>query len=140
MYNSVSLFIGALVSVMIMVNGTLSASTGNYGALVIIHIIGLFGVIAVMLPGKARLTHKKGIPLYFYSGGAIGVLTVLFSNLSYSALGVSLPLGLGLFGQLLTALIIDHFGMFNMKRIKLVKKKFIGLAIILSGIIVMAVL
>ncbi len=140
MFNSVSVFIGALVSIMTMVNGTLSASTGNYGALIIIHIVGLLGVVAVMLLCKIRLMGKKGIPIYFYSGGAIGVLTVLFTNISYSGLGVSLPISLGLLGQLLTSLIIDHFGLFNMKKNKLVKKKFIGLAIILSGIILMAVL
>lgn len=140
MYNLVSLFMGALISVMIMANGTLSAPAGNYGALVIIHVIGLFGIIGVMLVVKAPLKYKQGIPLYLYSGGAIGVFTVLFNSISYSGLGVSLPLGLSLFGQLLTALIIDHFGLFNMKKIRLAKKKFIGLAIILSGIIVMAAL
>ncbi len=138
MNNTVSLFIGALISLMIMINGNLSALTGNYTSIVIIHIVGLIAIIIVMLFSKSRFKLSKGIPIYLYSAGAIGVFTVLFNNIGYSALGVSLPLALGLFGQLLTSLVIDHFGLFQMKKIRFEKKKFIGLAVIITGIIVMA--
>ncbi len=140
MYNSVSLFIGVLISVMIMINGTLSAASGNYAAVVIIHLVGLLGIIIAMLPGKAFRFKLKGIPLYLYSAGTIGIFTVLFNNMGYAALGVSLPLALGLFGQLLASLVIDHFGLFQMKKIRFEKKKFMGLAIIFAGILVMAFL
>ena len=46
-----------------------------------------------------------------YTGGLIGVLTVIFSSLGFSKLGVSLTVSLGLFGQLVTSIIIDHFGL-----------------------------
>ncbi len=140
MYNSVSLCIGALISLMIMINGTLSAASGNYTAAVIIHLVGLLGIIIAMIAGKAFRFNLKGIPVYLYSAGVIGVFTVLFNNIGYTALGVSLPLALGLFGQLLVSLVIDHFGLFQMKKIRFEKKKCIGLAIIMAGIFVMAFL
>ncbi len=139
MYNLISIFIGGLISMMILLNGVLSNATGNYTSSIIIHMVGLFSIIVVLLLTKSKFKLQKGIPLYLYSAGAIGVFTVLFNNLSFAALGVSIPLALGLLGQSLTSIIIDHFGLLEMKVIKFEKKKIVGLLIISLGIVVMAV-
>lgn len=139
MYNLISIFIGGLISMMILLNGVLSNATGNYTSSVIIHMVGLFSVIMVLLLTKSKFKLQRGIPLYVYSAGAIGVFTVLFNNLSFAALGVSVPLALGLLGQSLASIVIDHFGLLEMKVIKFEKKKIVGLLIISLGIVVMAV-
>ena len=138
MNNLVSVFIGALISIMIMINGTLANILGNYTSTIIIHIIGLITVMIILFISKARFKVDKTIPIYLYSAGAIGVFTVLFNNLSFSVLGVSLTLALGLLGQSITSILIDHFGLLGMKAIKFEKKKFIGLTLIILGISVMA--
>ena len=135
----ISAFIGALISLMIMINGSLSAAVGNYKSSIIIHIVGLISIILVLLVSKEKLIIKKGLPLYLYSAGAIGVFTVLFNNLSFQALGVSLTLALGLLGESLASILIDHYGLLGMKSIKYHSKKFIGLIFIILGIAVMAV-
>lgn len=139
MNNFISVFIGALIAIMIMINGTLAIASGNYIASVIIHIVGFVSIILVILVTKSKMKLQKGIPLYLYSAGAIGVFTVLFNNLSFNSLGVSLTLALGLLGQSAASIIIDHFGLMGMKSIKFEKKKIIGLIFIISGIFVMAV-
>lgn len=139
MNNLLSAFIGALISVMIMINGTLSNAFGNYTSTVIIHIIGLLSIIFVLLLSRSNLKIVKGIPLYFYSAGAIGVFTVLFNNLSFSKLGVSITLALGLLGQSISSIIIDHFGLMGMKAIKFEKRKLFGLILITLGILVMTI-
>lgn len=139
MYNFISTFIGALIAVMIMFNGALSNTTGNYTSLVIIHIVGLLSIALVLLLSKSKFKIHKGISLYLYSAGAIGVFTVLFNNLSFLTLGVSLTLALGLLGQSLLSIVIDHFGLFNMKVVKFDKKKIIGLVVISLGIFIMTV-
>jgi transporter family-2 protein len=139
MNNIISAFIGALISIMILFNGALSGSTGNYTSLVIIHIVGLVSIILVILITKSKIKFKKGLPLYLYSAGAVGILTVLFNNLSFKALGVSIPLALGLLGQSFASMIVDHFGLFGMSVTKFEKKKYIGLVFITLGIIVMTV-
>lgn len=138
MNNVVSVFIGALISIMIMINGTLANILGNYTSTIIIHIIGLITVMIILFISKARFKVDKTIPIYLYSAGAIGVFTVLFNNLSFSVLGVSLTLALGLLGQSITSILIDHFGLLGMKAVKFKKKKFIGLTLIILGISVMA--
>ncbi|WP_202906312.1 DMT family transporter, partial [Clostridium botulinum] len=60
-------------------------------------------------------------------------------NLSFSKLGVSLTLALGLLGQSLSSIFIDHFGLLGMKVIKFEKKKCIGLLFIILGIFIMTV-
>lgn len=137
MNNIVSAFLGALIAIMIMFNGTLSDTVGNYASSVIIHMIGLFSIIVVLFITKSKIKIVKGIPFYLYSAGAIGVFTVLFNNLTFIKLGVSITLALGLLGQSLSSIIIDHFGLFGMKVIKFEKKKCIGLLFIILGIFVM---
>jgi transporter family-2 protein len=124
---------------MIAINGVLSSSIGNYQSVVIIHIVGFITMILVLILNKARINFSKDIPLYLYSAGAIGVFTVLFNNIGFSVLGVSMPLALGLLGQSLTSIIIDHFGWLGMKVVKFDIKKSFGLLLITSGIIIMTI-
>lgn len=72
-----------------------------------------------------------------FSGGLIGILTVLFTNISFTNLGVSLTVSLALLGQLVTSIVIDHFGYFDLEVNKFEKKKIIGLGIIILGIFIM---
>ncbi|HBJ2609385.1 membrane protein [Clostridium botulinum] len=137
--NLISAFIGALIAIMTLFNGTLSNTFGNYTSSIIIHVIGLFSITFVLLITRSRIKIQKGIPVYLYSAGAIGVFSVVFSNLSFSKLGVSLTLALGLLGQSLSSIFIDHFGLLGMKVIKFEKKKCIGLLFIILGIFIMIV-
>ncbi|MDS1003043.1 DMT family transporter [Clostridium sp. FAM 1755] len=137
--NLISAFIGALIAIMTLFNGTLSNTFENYTSSIIIHVIGLFSITFVLLISRSKFKIQKEIPIYLYSAGAIGVFTVVFSNLSFSKLGVSLTLALGLLGQSLSSIFIDHFGLLGMKVIKFEKKKCIGLSFIILGIFIMTI-
>ncbi|MDO5291455.1 MAG: DMT family transporter [bacterium] len=132
-----SLLTGALISFMVFLNGTLSSATGNYASTVIIHFVGLLGIIVVMFFTKSKLTNLKGVPFYLYFGGFVGILTVLFNNVGYTHLGASLTLALSLFGQSVSSIIIDHFGLFGLPVIRFNHKKTVGLLIISIGIFLM---
>ena len=133
----ISIFTGIILAIMISLNGQVSNIAGNYASSVIIHLVGLFGIILVLIFTKSKVRNLKGIPFYMFTGGLIGILTVLFTNASFVGLGVSLTVSLSLLGQLVTSLIIDHFGYFNMPVNKFDKKKILGLVIIIAGIYVM---
>ncbi|OPJ56259.1 DMT family transporter [Alkalithermobacter paradoxus] len=139
MNNLISALIGALISIMVMLNGTLSSVYGNYISSVIIHMVGLVSIILVLLTTKSKVKIRKEAPLYLYSGGAIGVFTILFNNLSFPVLGVSITLALGLLGQSISSIIIDHFGLFGMNVVRFEKRKYIGLAFITLGILIMTI-
>lgn len=132
-----SAFSGALISIMVLFNGTLANHLGNYGSSVIIHLVGFIGIILILILSKKRIHFDKNLPLYYYSAGAIGVVTVIFNNISFSKLGISIPLALGLLGQSLVSIIIDHFGLMGVKKTPFNRKKIIGLSIISLGVFLM---
>ena len=139
MNNILSVLTGAFIAVMITFNGELGSRTGNYLSSVIIHIVGLMVIIGILIITKSKLKIDKEIPIYMYSAGAIGVFTVLFDNITFSTLGVSLTIALGLFGQSMASIVIDHYGLLGMKVIKFNPNKLVGLVLIILGIIVMAI-
>jgi transporter family-2 protein len=94
-----SAFTGALIAVMILFNGVLAKAFGNYSSSVIVHIVGLVTIFLVLIiSGSKTKTQTGRIPLYLYSAGVIGVFTVVFTNIGFSALGVSATIALGLLG------------------------------------------
>lgn len=139
MYEIYAVLIGFLITIMVTFNGVLDSYLSSYFSLLIIHVVGLVTLIIILVLKREKLNIGRGIPIYLFSGGAIGVIMVFLNNLCFAKLGASLTLALGVFGQLLLAAFIDHFGLFSMKVYKFRKKKVIGFGIILAGIIVMTI-
>lgn len=138
MSSIIALLDGVILAVMIMMNGTLANVYGNYSATVYIHLSGLLMVIIYMIMKKEKLKKAtEAVPWYLYAGGAIGVLTVVFNNLTFLHLGVTITLALGLLGQTVFSLLFDQWGVLGTKVIKLEKKKIIGLSLIILGIVAM---
>lgn len=84
-----------------------------------------------------KLTGLRNVPFWVYSGGLIGILSVLFSNYSVPTLGVSLSVAISLFGQSIASILIDHYGFFSVPVNRFQPKKLIGFAIIFLGIVLM---
>lgn len=139
MYNIYSIIIGILIGLMTSLNGILSTYAGNYFSTVLIHFVGLLGVIAILIFTKTKLVFDKTLPLTLYSAGVIGVFTVLFNNYSFVPIGASLTMALGLFGQAVSSIVIDNFGLLGVNVVKFNKKKLIGLGIIFIGLLIMTV-
>jgi transporter family-2 protein len=137
MYKASAVFIGVLITIMVTFNGILANYTDSYQSLLIIHIVGLIAVIIILILKKQKIKLTKDIPIYMFSGGLIGVLVVFINNLCFNALGASLTLSLGVFGQLILASFIDHYGLFGLNVYKFKKKKIIGFSIVLLGLITM---
>jgi transporter family-2 protein len=136
MYYVVSLLTGIMIAVMIFFNGGLTEQHGLHTSTVVIHIMGLIPIAALMLI-KRENPFAKLQSWFFYLGGAIGVLTVIFTNFSYGRISVSAILALGLFGQAVASLIIDQHGWLGMPRHPFGKQKIAGLLLITGGIAVM---
>ena len=85
----ISIFTGIILAIMISLNGGVSNIAGNYASSVIIHFVGLIGIIFVLIFTKSKIKNLKGIPFYMFTGGLIGILTVLFTNIGFMGLGVS---------------------------------------------------
>jgi len=137
MYYLLSILTGILIAAAVAMNGGLTNVYGLYSASVFIHLSGLL-LISIM-HGVKKLNPFAGgrVPLYLYLGGVIGVLTVVFTNLSFGKISVSAILALGLLGQCIASLIVDQFGLFGMPRHSFAVSKLIGIALASAGIVVM---
>lgn len=139
MYKGSAVFIGIVIAIMVTFNAVLANYTNQYQAILIIHIVGLISVIIILILKKEKVKLNKNIPIYLFSGGLIGILLVFLNNLCFNSLGASLTLSLGVFGQLVLACFIDHYGLFGLNIYKFKKKKIIGFFIIVSGLVTMII-
>lgn len=128
---------GTIVTIMNVFNGQLSNQVGVYLSTVIIHLVGLFTLIIIMIIKKQKISFQNHIPLILYTGGMIGVFTVLFNVMSISTIGDALVTALGLLGQMLTSLVLEYKGWLGAKKRTLTFQKVISLVIVMIGIGVM---
>ncbi len=126
--------VGILYSIMNLFNAQLSQVYGNPFATVIIHIVGLMIVLPMTI---RKIFQIKPAPIWMYIGGALGVFTVVTSNLGVTNLGVTATLSLTLLGQMLCAMVFDHFGLWGFVKTKFKAEKAISLVLIALGVGVM---
>ncbi len=136
-YYLLTVLAGILVSFMVMMNGQLSENYGVYPSVAIIHFLGFVFALIIAAIKKVSFRLPKKLPLYYYAGGLITILTVLFNNLSFGKISVSAILALCLLGQSITSLIFDQYGFFNMPKSKFHPSKLSGIIIVLVGIVIM---
>lgn len=137
MYYALSMFIGFCIAAMVAANGGLTNSYGVYLASVLIHAVGLVAVIIVQLLRREPLRPRQRLPFFYFLGGAVGVATTVFNNLAFGKISISAIVALGLLGQSIASVVIDHFGLFGMPKRNFNKKKLIGLVFLAAGITVM---
>lgn len=81
-----------------------------------------------------NLAQAGNQPLWKFSGGALGALVVFTTVLLAPKLGVTNMLFFIIIGQLLTASVIDHFGLIQMPVREISMPKLIGLIVMGIGL------
>ncbi|HCQ88879.1 MAG TPA: EamA-like transporter family protein [Clostridium sp.] len=137
MYKNLALINGVILAIMIFLNGMLLNITGPYISTLIFHIIGFILIIIISIIKKNRLSNLRKLPLMFFLPGILSVVTILLNNISIPKIGLTLTIGITLFGQLVMSSLVEHFGLFGMPVNKFKKEKILGFSIISLGIIVM---
>lgn len=139
MYYLSSIFAGLIVAIMIVINGSLAAYYGLYSSTVIIHFVGAVLTLLFMIIKKENPFYKKGIPFWIYCGGTIGVTVTICNNMAFGKISVTALLALGLLGQSLTSIVIDHFGLFHMEQRRFIRNKLLGFLLTIVGIVIMMI-
>ena len=133
MYYILSLLSGVLVAVMITVNGRLSEQYGLHWATVFIHLSGLVVIVAIMLANRKNPFAGRH-PWFLYLGGAVGVFNIISASFAFTRISVSAIMALGLLGQSVSGLFIDHYGLVGMPQKQISRGNLAGLLIIVGGI------
>lgn len=137
MFNILSIITGGIIAFMMSLNGVLSDSVGNYTATAIIHFTGLVVLLFMCIINSKKIIFDKNVNLILYTGGIIGIFTVIFNNFSINNIGATLTVSLAVLGQAVSSIFIDHFGIMGVKKIPFNRKKILGVSIMITGIVIM---
>lgn len=116
-------------------NSVVSRAIGLSGATFIVHLTATIIMIAVLLTGigKSTWANYTRVPWYDYLGGAIGVLITYTVVMSIPRLGAAVATTAIIVGQVLTACLLDHFGLFGLEKMPLTWMRFLGLILLAIG-------
>lgn len=137
MYKSLALVNGIFLAIMVFFNGMIANITGPYMSTLIFHVLGFILILIISIIKKNNLPNLKKIPLLLFLPGILGVITILLNNISIPQIGLTLSIGVTLFGQLIMSSLVEHFGLFGMPVNRFKKEKILGFLTISLGIIVM---
>src|SRR5215471_2864382 len=110
-----ALLAGASVAIQPLLNATASAQLGHplWGAVVSATVTFLalaVAILALRVPFPA-LRLPAFLPVWLYGGGLIGALMLFIGLFVAPRLGIATTVALFIAAQLITALVIDHFGL-----------------------------
>lgn len=113
----------------------ISQRLGMMESVFIIHLGGtLVALVPLLFMRGGRLGDWQQLPWYALGAGAFGL--VLITALSYTIprLGAATTIILVVAGQLIVALLLDHFGLLGMAVRPLQVSRLVGIAVVFAGV------
>ena len=128
---------GISMSIQGVFNTKLSEKIGLWETTVLVQGIALIcSIIISLFIRNGSYANLKNTNKYYLIGGVLGVVITYTVVKSVSLMGATLGIGIILIAQLLAAAIIDAFGLFGSDKIKFTLNNFIGIAIMIIGILI----
>ncbi|NLM37877.1 MAG: DMT family transporter [Firmicutes bacterium] len=127
---------GALMAVQGCLNSYLGEKLGLIPATFSVQLLGTLtagGLLLLLVKGGAFLKAVGEIPSYYWLGGPIGVAIVYGVAVAISRIGAGNATTGIIFFQLLTAYLIDHFGLFKQETVPLTVGKVVGILFMVGG-------
>jgi transporter family-2 protein len=137
--NFLPIIVAALSGMAMTFQGTFNSALGKKIGVIetsmIVHIVGLIiSFLGVLFWGKLpTIESLKDVPYYTVLGGTLGVLIVVGVAFTIARTGAAFGVSVILIAQLLTAVILDHFGIFTLNRIPIDSTRVIGTILMVIG-------
>ena len=140
-YLLVALGTGAAIAVQALANSRLRLALGTpVWAAIAQFIVGLAALVAIAILTRQPAPDTSGLarmPWWGWVGGAFGALFITVSIVLTPRLGTALTLATITVGQMVTALVLDHYGWLGAPVIRLSLPRALGVAFLLAGIALM---
>ena len=137
-YFVLALITGALIPIQAATNAAFSKSIGNASITgLMVFIVGLLGMVFYVLVSRVSMPTVQQLtaaPAYGYLGGLIVAIYVIMITILAPRIGVGTAIGFIVTGQIICAVIIDHFGLFNVAIRSIDVSRFIGVLLITAGV------
>lgn len=131
-----SLLVGAMLSIYLPMNSMVSRHIGSaITANITFFLMALVTSIALFTiwGDQSTLSRLKTVPLYLYLTGFVSAFIVLATTYLIPHIGVRRFFILTISGQILTAMIVSHYGLLATPTDPLSAKKIVGAALVVLG-------
>ena len=130
---------GLLLALQVGVNATVANSIhSSYMAVLLSFSVGTLSLIAYALTSKQTffisMSHMQNIPWWGWSGGLLGAAYVTLAIVSAPQVGAAQMVAFIVAGQLLTSLILDHFGLVGFEVNQINLYRVIGAIFLITGV------
>lgn len=135
---ALALITGALIPIQAATNVAFSKSIGTPSITgLMVFIVGLAGMLLFVLLSRASFPTQQQLssaPLYSYLGGLIIATYVVMITILIPKVGVGTAIGLIVTGQIICAVAIDHFGLFNVAVRTINSTRIVGMLLMIAGV------
>ena len=127
---------GAAMSVQGVMNTRLGEKIGIYEANMYVQGTAfVLSLIVMFIFGNGNIREIAGVNKLYLFGGALGLIITLTVMRSVSSLNPTLAISIILIAQLITAAVIDAFGLMESEKIVFDWTKYIGIALMIGGVL-----
>jgi len=100
-------------------------------------VVGLILLLLVAIASRQPAPVTAGLgsaPWWVWTGGAFGATFIVVTIVLTAKIGATLTLASIIVGQLMAALIVDHYGLFGGTVVRLTPTRVMGVALLLLGV------
>ena len=131
-----ALVAGILIAVQAPTNAILAKASGSpVVAAFISFFVGTIalGALVAATSGRVFAPELRDVPWYAWVGGLYGAVFVAVAAFAAPRIGIGILLTAAIAGQLLAALILDHYGFFGLPRQPVNLTRIAGVTLVLAG-------
>jgi bacterial/archaeal transporter family-2 protein len=140
-YLLIALFGGVVLPVQVGLNTIVAKATGNpiwaSTASFFVGTVGLIGYLLLSRQAWPTTAVIATIPAYAWGAGLLGAFYVTISILVAPKIGAALLVSLAIAGQMLAALILDHYGAFGFPQHSINWGRVAGALMLTGGVVLM---
>ncbi len=132
------LLAGAMTAAQPPTNAILARESGSVlVAALISFAVGTVALVAAALATRPRISLAPlvEVPWYAWLGGFYGAFFVAVTAFAAPRLGIASLITIGVAGQLVAALVIDHLGAFGIERAAISPGRILGVLLVIAGVV-----
>ena len=134
MIGAIGLIGGIAVGTQAPIAAAMSQRVGGASSSLVVHLGGLVASLVLLIARRGEQIHEwRNLPWYMLGCGALGL--VLYLSLSHTVprIGATSAIALLIVGQLLTGMVIDHFGAFDIPTRAVDLNRTLAFALLVAG-------
>lgn len=125
---------GVAVGLQTPIAGAMSQRVGGAASSFIIHVSGaVFSLALLAARGGEQIANWRALTWYMWGAGLFGVALYLTLSLTFPRVGATAALVLIIVGQLVTGVVVDHFGWLGVVPRSADVGRLVGLVVLLVG-------